>query len=163
VNSDFKDLLRCFNEAGARYLVVGGYAVMEYTEPRYTKDLDLWVGTDKENAPRVYRALAEFGAPVTELTEDDFCEPDAFFQIGVAPVRVDIITTLSGPTFEEAWNRREVRTIDDLPVPFMSRNDLIQAKLAAGRRQDRADAAALRRAARQTLPVKRKRPRESTE
>ncbi len=145
MNSDFKDLLRSLNDAGAKYLVVGGYAVMEYSEPRYTKDLDVCVGTDPLNARRVLEALVEFGAPVADLTESDFTEPEVFVQIGVAPVRVDILTSITGVDFNAAWSRRQVRPVDGLPVPFISIEDLIAAKTASGRRRDKADVAALRR------------------
>lgn len=146
MNSDFKDLLRCLNEAGANYLVIGGYAVIEYTEPRYTKDLDLWVGTDLGNAILILQGLTRFGAPIATLKPADLTEPDIFFQIGVAPVRVDLLTTIPGAEFSSSWERRSFRQIDDLTVPFISREDLIAAKVASGRQQDRADAKALRRA-----------------
>jgi len=79
VNSDFTDLLSLFNDNGVRYLVIGGYAVIQYAEPRYTKDLDLWISTDTANAAAVYRSLQEFGAPLTGLTEDDFAEEGYFY------------------------------------------------------------------------------------
>src|SRR5205085_8704253 len=95
INSDFKDLLRDFNAAGIRYLIVGGYAVMVHTEPRYTKDLDIWIDRDEQNARAVLAALADFGAPIGEVTPADLIEPDVFFQIGIEPVRIDIMTTVS--------------------------------------------------------------------
>ena len=149
MNSDFKELLQSFNEAGAKYLVVGGYAVMEYSEPRYTKDLDIWVGTDAENAPLVYQALAKFGAPIADFSEADFREPEVFFQIGVAPVRVDILTSIIGVDFTEAWCRRDVRTFAGIPASYISIEDLITAKIASGRRQDKADVTALRKSLKQ--------------
>jgi hypothetical protein len=96
MNSDFSDLLQAFNEESVEYLVVGGYAVIKYTEPRYTKDIDIWVNASLENAERVMRALVKFGAPLSGLTADDFCDPENFYQIGVAPTRVDIIMGIDG-------------------------------------------------------------------
>src|SRR6059036_3303708 len=99
ISSDFSELLKIFNEGGVRYLVVGGHAVMRYTEPRYTKDLDLWVDPTYKNAQRVYRALRRFGAPLTGIKVEHFTHKDLVFQIGVAPVRVDILMDASGLTF----------------------------------------------------------------
>src|SRR5580692_5697363 len=96
INSDFRDLLRNLNGAGVQYLVVGGYAVMVHTEPRYTKDLDLWIKPELKNAQALLAALLEFGAPIADVTPEDFTEPEIFFQIGVDPVRVDILTSVLG-------------------------------------------------------------------
>jgi hypothetical protein len=106
INSDFRDLLRNLNAAGVSYLVVGGYAVMVHTEPRYTKDLDLWIKPELNNAQALLAALFEFGAPVAGVTPEDFTEPEVFFQIGVDPVRVDILTSVLGLEFDEAWERK---------------------------------------------------------
>ena len=140
VNSDFSDLLRLFNANSVRYLVIGGYAVVQYAEPRYTKDLDLWISTDASNAAAVFKALKEFGAPLASLTEADFAEDGYFYQMGMPPVRVDILMGIPGLAFEEAWlNRVEVK-FDELVVKFISRQDLIVAKQASGRPQDLIDA-----------------------
>jgi len=143
MNSDFKDLLRLFCAKGVKFLVVGGYAVMNYTEPRYTKDLDILVGCDAGNARAVIEALREFGAPLKDLTESDLTTPGIFYQIGVAPNRVDIITSIAGVQFGEAFVRRSIVKIDGIDVPFISADDLIHAKLAAGRPQDLVDAGAV--------------------
>jgi len=140
VNSDFSDLLRLFNANNVEYLVIGGYALIQYAEPRYTKDLDLWISTDPENASAVFRSLQSFGAPLEGLTQKDFAEDGFFYQMGVPPVRVDILMGIPGLKFQEAWNRRETVWFDDLPVIFISRNDLIKAKRASGRPQDLIDA-----------------------
>ncbi len=103
VNSDFSDLLRLFNASGIRYLVIGGYAVVQYAEPRYTKDLDLWIGTDEQNARAVYQALRAFGAPLSGLTERDFMEEETISQMGVPPLRVDVFVGIPGVEFEFAW------------------------------------------------------------
>jgi len=142
-NSDFSDLLRLFTEHGVRYLVVGGYAVAHYAEPRYTKDLDLWVAADPANARAVFRALAEFGAPLVGLAEADFTDSDSFYQMGVPPSRVDVLMGIPGLTFEDAWEHREEVILGGVPVPFIGRNDLVTAKRAAGRLQDQLDLEAL--------------------
>ena len=140
VNSDFSDLLKLFNDNGVKYLVIGGYAFIQYAEPRYTKDLDLWISTDLENARVVYKALREFGAPLAGLTEDDFAEEGFFYQMGVPPVRVDVLMGIPGLEFEDAWKRRVEVDFDSLSVAFISRQDLITAKRASGRPQDLLDA-----------------------
>ncbi len=140
VNSDFSDLLRIFNEHGVKYLVVGGYAVVQYAEPRYTKDLDVLIATDKKNAEAVYSALREFGAPLAGLTSKDFAEDGFFFQMGVPPIRVDVIMGIPGVNFEECWNRRVEVDFEGLSVTFISKQDLIVSKRAAGRPQDLMDA-----------------------
>jgi hypothetical protein len=146
VNPDFTDLLRLFNDNGVRYLVIGGYAIIQYAEPRYTKDLDLWISTDAANAKAVYKALREFGAPLAGLTEDDFSEEGYFYQMGVPPVRVDLLMGIPGLEFEAAWQKRVEVDFEGLPVLFISRSDLITAKLASGRPQDLIDAEMLSQA-----------------
>lgn len=143
-NSDFKELLSICNDRGVRYLVVSGYAVIKYSEPRYTKDLDLWVKADATNAAAVFAALRAFGAPLAGLTEDDFAHEGYFYQLGMPPVRVDILMSLPGLEFEAAWGRRVEVDFDGVPVPFISKQDLITSKLASGRPQDLIDADALR-------------------
>ncbi len=142
---DFKDLLSAFNAANVRYLIVGGYAVSLYAQPRATKDLDILIGADPENSKAVYLALAKFGAPLEGLTAKDFTEPDNFFRMGTPPVMVDLMPGIGGVEFEDAWLRRVNVSIDDtLTVPFISRDDLLAAKISAGRAQDLADVVALR-------------------
>lgn len=114
VNSDFSDLLRLFNANNVEYLVIGGYALIQYAEPRYTKYLDLWISTDSKNASAVYRSLQQFGAPLEDLTKNDFAEDGFFYQMGAPPVRVDILMGIPGLNFPEAWNRREIVWFDDL-------------------------------------------------
>jgi len=143
VNSDFTDLLKTFNDNNVKYMVIGGYAVIQYAEPRYTKDLDLWISADSTNAVAVYTSLKEFGAPLEGLTKDDFAEEGYFYQMGVPPVRVDILMGIPGVEFEEAWSRRVEVDFDGLSITFISRQDLISAKLASGRPQDMIDADAL--------------------
>jgi hypothetical protein len=140
VNSDFSDLLRILDDNNVKYMVIGGYAFMQYAEPRYTKDLDLWISTDETNASAVYRSLQEFGAPLEGMTEDDFAEEGFFYQMGVPPVRVDVLMGIPGIEFEDAWSNRVQIDFDGLAVTFISKQDLIQAKRASGRAQDLRDA-----------------------
>jgi len=135
---DFKELLRVFNEKQAEYLIVGGYAVMKYSEPRFTKDLDVWIRNSPGNASKVYEALAEFGAPLQKdgLVPGDFASEDMTYQIGVAPIRIDILTRISGIQFAEAWQNRVAGTFFGLSVHFISLGDLIINKRAAGRSSD---------------------------
>jgi len=143
VNSDFTDLLKLFSDKKVRYLVIGGYAFIQYAEPRYTKDLDLWISTDAENAALVFAALKEFGAPLKGITEEDFSEDGYFYQIGRPPMRVDVLMGIPGLEFDRAWERRVEVDFDGLLVSFICKEDLIVAKRASGRDQDLIDADSL--------------------
>ena len=138
-NSDFKELLSLLNEAQARYLVVGAYAVIEHTEPRYTKDLDIWISPDRENAERVHAALKEFGAPLLNITVDDFTNPEIVYHLGHPPARVDVLMGLKGLEFEASWRDRVASTYGDVPTQFLSPQDLIINKRLVGRSQDLID------------------------
>lgn len=144
MNSDFKDLLRSLNAEEVEYLIIGGYALMEYAEPRFTKDLDIWIMTSPLNSRRVLKALREFGAPVHEMTEEDLSTPGWVFQIGVAPIRIDILTSADGVEFEGAWGRRGEVRYGDVTAWVISKEDLIANKLATGRPQDLVDVQTLR-------------------
>ena len=143
---DFKELLKLFEKYKIRYLIVGGYAVMKYSEPRFTKDLDVYIATDQDNAKSVYFALKEFGAPLENLTSDNFAHEGYFYQMGRPPMRVDIMMSIPGISFDEAWENREVVKLDDLKIFFISRSDLIVAKEASGRPQDQIDVNSLKKA-----------------
>jgi len=143
---DFKELLKIFKKHNIRYLVVGGYAVMKYTEPRFTKDLDLFIAIDHANANSVYLALKEFGAPLENLGPEDFAQREYFYQMGRPPLRVDIMMSIPGIEFDEAWKNREMVQLEDIQIPFISRSDLIRAKEASGRPQDKSDVENLRKA-----------------
>jgi len=146
---DFKELLFALNAHSVKYLVVGAYAVSIHAQPRATKDLDIWIQSDPENAKAVYAALQKFGAPLESLTIADFAERGPFFHMGREPVAVDILTEIPGVEFDAAWERRVETVIDaahGLTANFISRDDLMAAKLASGRPQDLADLDALRRA-----------------
>ena len=149
MNQDFEDLLAHLNEAGARYLVIGAYAVGLYAQPRATKDLDILIGADRANGEAVWRALEKFGAPLGDMLPREMAEPNTFFTWGNPPFRIDIITSISGIEFQDAWSRRVIHTINEatgLAAPFISAEDLITNKLAADRPQDRADVEAVRKA-----------------
>jgi hypothetical protein len=126
------------NEYEVEYLIVGGYAVMKYTEPRYTKDLDVWVRNSPLNSTRLYHALAKFGAPLRHdgVTPETFTKDSVVYQIGVAPVRIDISTHIDGVTFDTAWQNRVPDSIFGAPVHFISLSDLITNKQSTGRGTD---------------------------
>jgi hypothetical protein len=145
ISSDYKDLLRNLNAAAVRFLIVGGHAVMVYTEPSFTKDLDLWVDPSEGNALALFQALAQFGAPLQGIRPADFTEPEVFYQMGVDPVRVDILTSLPGLDFASAWERRLVVDFDGEPAAIISREDLIESKKVTGRPRDRKHARSLRK------------------
>src|SRR6478752_1482529 len=113
MNSDFKDLLRIFAEHHVEYLIVGAYAVIHYTQPRYTKDIDLWIKPSKENAARVARAFHEFGLPLIEVTQDDFAHPGLQYVVGASPCQIDFLTSLPGlPDFNTAFETVEIATVE---------------------------------------------------
>jgi predicted nucleotidyltransferase len=151
-SSHFKELLRKFNDHDVRFLIVGAYAVMKYTEPRYTKDLDIWVEPSPANAEKVYKALADFGAPMEAVTPQDFTNQDLVFQIGVEPHRIDVLMAVKGLTFAEAWARRVETEFEEVPMCVVSRKDLLVSKEAAGRPQDLLDAEAVRKATDSSFP-----------
>lgn len=146
MNSDFKDLLRAFSEEEVRYLIVGGYAFAEHVEPRYTKDLDVWIERTPENADRVLAALRSFGAPLRELSKDDLTSPGTFYQIGLPPNRIDIITQLEEMDFGSCWRRRKSVSLGEISVDYISLDDLIENKERTARPHDLADAEYLRTA-----------------
>ena len=149
MHSDFKELLSTLNAHRVKYLIVGAYAVSVYAQPRATKDLDVLVQADPENAKALFAALAEFGAPLQGLTPSDFAEPGPFFRIGREPVGVDVLTMIPGIEFDSAWQRRLEDFVDPesgLKASFISRSDLIATKLASGRPRDLADVDEIRKA-----------------
>ncbi len=139
LNSDFKELLRLFEKHRVRYLIVGGYAVMKYSEPRFTKDIDFWIAVDPDNSKAVFTALGEFGAPLTGLCAEDFTDCESFYQMGTPPIRVDIMMSIPGGNFEKAWLNKEVIEIDSIKLLFISKLDLIKTKEASRRPQDLID------------------------
>lgn len=143
MNRDFVEMLSALSEAGADFLVVGAHALAAHGAPRATGDLDIWVRADPKNAACVLQALREFGAPLFDLTRDDLSRPGVVFQMGVPPGRIDILTSVSGVVFEEAWPRRLVISLSGLSVPVIGREDFIVNKKASGRPKDLLDVALL--------------------
>lgn len=141
LNPDFRDILSIFNEEKVEYLVVGAYALAAHGFVRATGDIDLWIRCSKENAKRVVRALIKFEAPLFDLTTDDLKKPGLIFQIGVVPRRIDILTSIDGVTFEDAWDLRKEITVEDIKVQVISRPHLLRNKKKTGRPKDKVDAA----------------------
>lgn len=138
-NPDFKDLFSIFNEEKVEYLVAGAHAVIYFSEPRYTKDLDIWVNPTAKNAKRVFAALARFGAPLLEISADDFCDKEMIYQIGIEPNRIDILMGIAGVEFSPAWTDRVESTYDGIPIHIMGKENLRKAKKASARPQDLLD------------------------
>jgi len=143
--NDFRDLLRAFVDHRVRFLVVGAYALAVHGRPRATGDLDVWIEPTRGNAERAFAALGHFGAPLHDLTEADLATPGVVFQIGLPPLRIDVLTQISGVEFAHAWPRRRRAVFADLTVDVIGRADFIANKRATGRLKDLADAERLER------------------
>lgn len=139
IYQDYENLLRIFNTGKAKYLLIGAFAVSYYAQPRYTKDIDIWIEPTMENAGKVYKCLFEFGAPLNKIKMTDLTLKGTIFQIGVEPVRIDIITDIAGLTFGKAWRNRKRGRFGKTHTNFIGLKDLIIAKRAANRLQDRID------------------------
>jgi predicted nucleotidyltransferase len=137
----YKELLQLLNEFQVEYLIVGGFAVMKYGEPRYTKDLDIWIHNSRQNSARLVEALTKFGAPLEHdgITVHTFTEAQVVYQIGIAPVRIDILTEITAVEFTDAWTKKVESTFFGVPVHFISLDDLIANKRALGRDSDMKD------------------------
>jgi len=140
VNRDFAEMLAALSAAGAEYLLVGAHALAAHGVVRATGDLGLWIRPTRENAAKVWKALVAFGAPLQELTERDLATPDLVFQIGVAPYRIDLLTSIDGVSFDEAWRDRASVRVEGQEIPLIGREDLLRNKRATGRLRDLADA-----------------------
>jgi predicted nucleotidyltransferase len=141
---DFVEMLRALSDAGAEFLIVGAQALAAHGYVRATKDLDLWIEPSPENARRVWRALADFGAPLEQISVEDLSTPGTIFQIGVEPNRIDLITDI-GIDWSRAWSNRVRTTLGELEVGSLGRADLIEAKRIAGRPEDLRDIEVLER------------------
>ncbi len=140
MNRDFVEILAALSAADAEFLVVGAHALAAHKRPRATGDLDIWVRATPENAKKVWSALTAFGAPLHDLTIDDLSDPEVVFQMGLPPYRIDILTSISGVAFEEAWPNRIINDFEGQPYAVIGLRDLIRNKRAAGRPQDVVDA-----------------------
>lgn len=143
MNQDFLDLLRAFAAHSVRFLIVGAYALGAHGRPRATGDLDVWVDATPENAPNVMEALAAFGAPMGAITIADFSRPGIVFQMGLPPGRIDVLTTLTGLTFDETWPARHRAPFGEIDVDFIGREAFLKNKRATGRTKDLGDVEAL--------------------
>ena len=143
INQDFSDMLSALSEEGVEYLLVGAYALAVHGHPRATGDIDIWVRPTPENAGRVLRAVARFGAPLRDLSAADLSTPGTVFQIGVPPRRIDLMTSIDAVEFDAAWTGRLQARVGDRDVPVIGKSDLVRNKRATGRMKDRADLEAL--------------------
>lgn len=139
ISSDFEDLFKVFNANKVKYIVVGAYAVIYYTQPRYTKDIDVWVPSELNDEDNVYQSLKEFGAPLTGLTPEDFNDQSLIYQIGVAPVRIDIIVNLKNMSVQVAWKNKKRTWYGHTPIHVLGINELIYNKRMCGRNHDKID------------------------
>lgn len=139
LNKDYKEMLQCLLEENVRFLLVGAYAVAVHGYPRATQDIDFFVRAAPDNASRLMKALARFGAPLHDATESDFSSEGIVFQIGNSPRRIDILTRISGVEFERAYANRKTVSLEGLEVPVISLADLIDNKRASGRPKDLVD------------------------
>ena len=143
VQKDFREFLALLNEHKVRFMIVGGYALAYHGAPRFTGDIDVFVKPDHENAKRIFNALADFGFSSLDLTIDDFQDQDKVIQLGLPPVRIDIITSISGVTWEEAYASKEPGLFGDVSVSYIGKKQFITNKRATGRKKDLADLEAL--------------------
>lgn len=142
-NSDYRDMIECLQREGVEFMLVGGYAVALHGWPRTTFDIDFWIMANPQNAAAVMRALKAFGAPLMDLTEEDFHRPGMVFQIGTEPQRIDILSAVSGVAYEDAVSRALKMEVDGLTLKVISLDDLIANKRASGRPKDIVDAMTL--------------------
>ena len=140
LQKDLREFVELLNAHDVHFVIVDAFALAYHGHARYTSDIDLFIETSNENAERILRAVRDFGFNDIGLTQEDFTHKDQVVQLGVAPNRIDLLTVLSGVTFQDAWASREIGEIGDLKVPFISRALLKQNKLATGRSQDLVDA-----------------------
>ena len=139
LNPDFRDMLSCLKGEEVEFIVVGAYALAAHGHPRATGDIDIWVRNTSDNAQKIMRALGKFGAPLSQLSEEDFTSSDLIVQLGIEPCRIDLLTGIDGVEFDEAWEKKVSVMIDDLEVYILSKADLLKNKLATRRDKDRGD------------------------
>jgi hypothetical protein len=139
VEKDFKEFIELLNKNKVQYLIIGGFAFSFYAEPRFTKDIDILIGQTKENTKKLINCIKDFGFSDLDLTEKDFLESNQVIQLGVAPLRIDILTSIKGMDFQELWNNRVIGNYGNIEVNFISKKDLIRSKKKSGRKQDLAD------------------------
>jgi len=140
LNDDYKEMLQILSANKVKFLVVGAYAMSAYGYPRATGDFDIWVEVSEENSKNIYKSLVEFGAPLSNIIENTFTEKEIVFQIGVAPRRIDIITNIDGVDFKTAYDTKEEIEIENIKIPFISKENLIKNKESTAREKDKLDA-----------------------
>lgn len=143
IQQDFKELLELLNYHRVKYIIVGGYALAYHGAPRYTGDIDIYIKPDNNNAKKIMKVLTDFGFGSLGLKEEDFEKNDQVIQLGVAPVRVDIITSISGVNWDDAIRGSIQGKYDDIPVNYLGKKELIKNKQTTGRKKDLADLEAL--------------------
>lgn len=146
MNSDFRDLLRSFAVHDVRYLIVGGYAAMRYSQPRFTKDLDLWLEPTEENSRRIMSAFQKFGMPMVDVVPSDFASEGLQYMVGRSPVLFDFLTSLPGLVFADCWENKSTDLDEGFPIHYLGCEALIAAKKLAGRPQDLHDMSEIARA-----------------
>lgn len=139
LNKDYKEFLELLNEKRVEYLVIGGYALGLHGFPRYTGDIDVWIKVGEANAEKIVAAIEKFGFSSLELKKENFLEKDIIIQLGYPPVRIDIITSIDGVEFDEAYSNRQTFNADGVDIFFIGIRDLIKNKRSSGRPQDIAD------------------------
>ncbi|HCG76856.1 MAG: hypothetical protein COZ37_00770 [bacterium (Candidatus Ratteibacteria) CG_4_10_14_3_um_filter_41_18] len=139
LNEDYKEILQILLNNKVKFLIVGAYAMGIYGYPRATGDFDIWVEASIENSKKIYKSLSEFGAPLSDINEKTFSEEGIIFQIGVAPRRIDVITYIDGVRFRDAYKAKTNVEIENLKIPFLSKQDLIKNKKSTGREKDKLD------------------------
>lgn len=145
LNKDYKEILQLLLEEQVNFILVGAYALGAHGYPRATGDIDIWVKADEINSINIYKALERFGAPVDQITVNDFASEGIVFRIGVTPRRIDIITRIDGVSFDEADEDKIIVEVEDLKLPILSFDKLIQNKLSTGRERDELDVKLLRK------------------
>ena len=140
LNEDYKEILQILLNNDVKFLVIGAYAMGAYGYPRATGDFDIWVEASAENSKKIYKSFSEFGTPLFDISRETFAKKGIYFQIGVAPRRIDVITHIDGVIFEEAYKTKKIINIENLQLPFLSKENLIKNKEATGREKDKLDA-----------------------
>lgn len=139
LNEDYKEILQILLNNKVRFLIVGAYAMGIHGYPRATGDFDIWVEPTPKNSQKIYKSLSEFGSPLFDITEKTFAAKKTIFQIGVAPRRIDIITYIDGVAFKQAYKTKKIIEINNLRIPFLSKENLIKNKQSTGREKDKLD------------------------
>jgi len=139
VSKDFKEFIELLNKNNVNYLLVGGYAVGYHSRPRYTEDIDIWIQPSLENAKKIIHVLNKFGFTGVSVSIEELIQPEKIIQLGLPPQRIDILTSIDGVNFNEAWERRIVDSFGDIPVFIISLKDLIKNKSSSGRTKDLQD------------------------